>query len=75
MCSSDLSARVVLACGLMLLLLLACVDRFDWIAMRAEPLQRIAIILGIALAAMACYAAALFVSGIRWAHFMRPERN
>lgn len=68
-------ARILLACAAMLLLLLAVVDRFDWIAMREQPLQRIAIIGGMVLLAAAVYAAMLVVAGIRPSQFVRRERG
>ncbi len=59
----------------MLMLLLAVVDRFDWIAMREQPFQRIAIIGGMVLLAAAVYAVMLVVAGIRPSQFVRRERS
>ena len=63
-----------LAVGLVALgVFLAWTDaRFDWIAMRAVPAQRIAALAAIVVGGAFLYFAALFASGMRPRHFRRP---
>ena len=65
-----------LAVGLVALgVFLAWTDaRFDWIAMRAVPGQRIAALAAIVVGGAALYFAALFASGMRPRHFRRTAR-
>ena len=64
-------AQVLAACAAMTLALALVVDRVDWIAMRAEPLARIALALTTVAGAALVYLAALAALGVRPAHFAR----
>ena len=64
-------AQVLAACAAMTLALALVVDRVDWIAMRAEPLARIALALATVAGAALVYLAALAALGVRPAHFAR----
>ena len=60
------AALVVLALALTL-----TTQRFDWIAMRAVPWQRIAALGAIVMGGALLYFAALYAGGIRFEHFRR----
>lgn len=64
-------AQVLAACAAMTLALALVVDRVDWIAMRSEPLTRIALALAMVAGAALVYLAVLSALGVRLAHFVR----
>jgi len=64
-------AQVLAACAAMAALLWLTVGRFDWVALREEPLQRIGIALGLVAAAGLLYLGALAVFGVRPRQFLR----
>jgi putative peptidoglycan lipid II flippase len=65
--------QVGLAAGTMAVLLLWVEPRFDWIALRATPLLRVGLVLGLVAAGAAVYLAALLAVGIRPRQFLRRE--
>jgi putative peptidoglycan lipid II flippase len=71
--------RFLLATGAgalaMALLLGWYVPRVDWIGLQAQPLLRIALVLGTVAAAGALYLAVLLVFGVRPAQFLRRSRH
>ena len=68
-------ARIAAAGATMALLLALTVPRFDWIALRAEPLLRASMVLGLVATAAAVYLATLYVLGIRPRAFLRRDRE
>jgi putative peptidoglycan lipid II flippase len=64
-------AQVVVANAVMAAALLATAHRFDWIALRAHPLERVGLVLGLVAGAAALYAATLVALGIRPRQFLR----
>jgi len=68
-------ARVVAANALMAASLLAVAGRFDWVALRAQPLERAALVLGIVAGAAAMYAATLALMGVRPREFLRRTQE
>lgn len=51
------------------------VNRIDWIAMRAEPMLRIGLTLGLVAAAAGVYGSVLLAVGVRPRHFLRRARK
>ena len=67
-------AQVAVATLAMAALLLAGVDRFDWVALKAQPLVRVGITLGLVGAAGGAYLAVLVAFGVRPRQFLRRAR-
>ena len=65
--------RVASALALMAGLLLWAVPQFDWVALQADPLRRIALTLGIVAAAGLVYLGTLHGLGLRLRQFIRPS--
>ena len=55
--------------------LAATVSRFDWIAMRAAPFERIGLALGLVAAGGLAYLVALLLLGVRPRQFMQRRRQ
>lgn len=64
-------ARVIGAACVLALFLAWGSGHFDWLALRAEPLERAALLAGMLLAAIAVYFAVLTASGMKWAQLAR----
>jgi putative peptidoglycan lipid II flippase len=65
------SARLMVALLAMAVLLWFAVPRFDWVALKAEPLLRIALALGLVGGAAALYLGILLALGLRPRQFIR----
>ena len=65
------TGRIAVALALMATLLAVAVPRVDWVALRAEPLLRIACVLGLVAAAALVYLGTLAALGLRLRQFVR----
>jgi putative peptidoglycan lipid II flippase len=65
--------KVLIAAGAMGGLLALTVPSFDWIALQATPLIRVAIVLSLVAAAIAVYLVMLMMMGLRPRQFMRRD--
>ena len=67
------AARLALALIALAVFLWWSDGRFDWIAMRADPMRRVAALGGIIACGAAIYFVALFIGGMRPRHFRRAS--
>lgn len=63
--------RVACAAAVLALFLAWGTGHFDWLALRAEPLKRAALLAGMLLAAVVVYFGVLAMSGLKWAQLAR----
>ena len=63
--------RLAVALGALALLLALVVPRFDWVALREQPLLRIALALGLVGTGAAVYLGVLVALGLRPRQFVR----
>ena len=67
--------QAIAASALMAAGLAATVPRFDWIALRATPFERIGLALGLVAAGGLVYLVALLILGVRPRQFMQRRRQ
>ena len=67
--------QVIAATAAMAAMLAVTVGRFDWIALQAQPLLRIALTLGVIAAAGGVFVAVLVMSGIRPRQLLRRSAD